>query len=101
MTLLVIPFFYLFTIAWIIFIRIYARKMKSTACEKCCPIINVATTAMTATATNVILIHFISDDAPLENFIENIGISLTRRMESNTDAAGIIHELAVTAPAIL
>ena len=79
----------------------YARKINRTACEKCWPRIMLTTRAVTATAIKVNLIHLSSLAAPFLNFIENIGISLTRRRESIAEPAGIIQVLSVNAPTIL
>ena len=75
--------------------------MNRTTCEKCWPRIMVTMRAMTATAIKVSLIHMSSLAAPFLNFIENIGISLTRRKESIAEPAGIIQVLSVNAPTIL
>ena len=84
-----------------ILITMYARKMKSTACEKCWPRITVTVSAISAAATKVILVHLTSAAESFLNFMENIGISLTSRIDNIADDAGIIHVLSVKTPTIL
>ena len=55
----------------------------------------------TATAMNVYLVHFRLFGASFLNFIENIGISLTRRSESTAEHAGMSHVLSVNTPTML
>ena len=60
----------------------------------------VRISAAAARIRNVILLTLRAGSAPFLNFIENIGISLTRRNDRRIDAAGIIHVLCVTGPAM-
>ena len=66
----------------------------------CRPRMKVRTRATAERMRNVILLNLRLGSTPFLNFIENIGISLTSRSDRIIEAAGMIHVLCVTGPAM-
>ena len=66
----------------------------------CCSA-RISTNVAAEMQRNTVLLSLTAGSAPFLNFIENIGISLTRRSDSSTEAAGMIHGLSVTGLAML